>query len=192
MRILRADDYRRMPWKNGGGVTMEVAVWPPRAGLDDFGWRVSMARVESDGPFSAFPAVDRTLTLLSGEGMILSVEGYNPFGLTLHSEPLPFPADVPAGARLIAGPSTDLNVMTRRGTFTHAVRRLIVSGQTEIVSGADTLLLLCHSGPVELKLGGRSERLAPLDCLVLDDTPAALSVSGEDVSIFLIEINRTN
>ena len=54
MRILRANQYRCMPWKNGAGVTREVAAWPPEARLDDFGWRVSMARVERDGPFSTF------------------------------------------------------------------------------------------------------------------------------------------
>ena len=50
-----------MPWKNGGGETAEIAVSPPGAALDDFDWRLSMARVETDGPFSAFPGIDRTL-----------------------------------------------------------------------------------------------------------------------------------
>ena len=61
MRILRAPDYRVMPWKNGGGTTTEVAVSPEGAGLDHFDWRISMARVEQDGPFSTFPGIDRTL-----------------------------------------------------------------------------------------------------------------------------------
>ena len=188
MRILRANQYRCMPWKNGGGVTREVAAWPPEARLDDFGWRVSMARVERDGPFSTFPSVDRTLTVLSGEGMILSVEGRIPFSLTLRSEPLPFPADVPAGARLIDGPLTDLNVMTRRGSFVHAVRRLSVSGQAEISSDADTVLLICHDGPLEVTTAGEHARLAPLDCVLLNNPATRLSVSGEDTTIFLIEI----
>jgi uncharacterized protein len=68
MRILRAENYRRMPWKNGGGLTAEIAVSPESAGLDDFDWRVSMARVEAGGPFSLFPGVDRTLSILEGEG----------------------------------------------------------------------------------------------------------------------------
>ncbi len=45
-----------MPWKNGGGETAEIAVFPPSADLSEFGWRISMATVSSDGPFSAFPA----------------------------------------------------------------------------------------------------------------------------------------
>ena len=68
MQVLRAENYRRMPWKNGGGETTEIAVFPAGAGLDDFDWRVSMARVESSGPFSVFPGIDRTLAILEGEG----------------------------------------------------------------------------------------------------------------------------
>ena len=75
MRILRASTYRRMPWKNGGGETTEIAVSPEGAGLDDFAWRISMARVDGDGPFSAFAGVDRTLSILEGEGLRLEIAG---------------------------------------------------------------------------------------------------------------------
>ena len=190
MRILRAGDHRCMPWKNGGGTTTEIAASPAGATLDDFDWRVSMARVERDGPFSAFPGVDRTLTLLSGEGLILSLEGRVPFGFTRHFEPFPFPADVPAQARLIAGPVTDLNVMTRRGRLTHAVRRLAVS-ETRIASGADTLMLVCTRGSVGLEVDGWTDRLAPLDCLLREGSTAAVCVeAGQQSVLFLIEINK--
>ena len=57
MRILRAADYRRMPWKNGSGETVEVAVFPPGASIDDFDWRISIATVAAEnGAFSLFQA----------------------------------------------------------------------------------------------------------------------------------------
>ena len=68
MLILRAAGYRVMPWKNGGGTTTEVAVSPDHAGLEDFDWRISMARVETSGPFSSFAGIDCTLSVLEGEG----------------------------------------------------------------------------------------------------------------------------
>ena len=70
-RVLSPADYRRMPWKNGGGHTTEIAAEPPGAGTASFVWRVSVADIAQDGPFSAFPGIDRTLVLLSGRGMRL-------------------------------------------------------------------------------------------------------------------------
>lgn len=123
MKVLRASDHKRMPWKNGGGETVEIAVFPAGASVEDFDWRVSMATIASDGPFSTFPDVDRTLSILSGGGIELTIDGSRPVTLDLRSEPYPFPADRPAAAKLLNGETTDLNVMTRRGRFSHRVSR---------------------------------------------------------------------
>ncbi len=72
------------------GTTTEIAVHPEAAGLGDFLWRVSMALVESDGPFSSFPGVDRTLTILSGEGIRLAVAGREAVALMPGSLPFSF------------------------------------------------------------------------------------------------------
>src|SRR3546814_10305481 len=69
MQVLRAAAHRVMPWKNGGGSTTEVAVAPDGAGLDEFDWRISMAVVGADGPFSGFPGVDRTLAVPARAGL---------------------------------------------------------------------------------------------------------------------------
>jgi environmental stress-induced protein Ves len=188
MRILRAADYRVMPWKNGGGTTTEIAVSPDGAGLDDFDWRVSMARIEQDGPFSSFPGIDRTLSILEGEGIILHVADRVPIGLTSASEPLPFPADVATGARLIAGPITDLNVMTRRSRVSHSVERLAVADVVEFAAEADAMLVLCHQGQV--RIGGLDEKaLGPLDTLIVDASlPSIRLTSDAPASIFVVRI----
>jgi len=54
MKLIPADAMRRMPWKNGGGVTTEIAIAPEGATLDNFDWRVSTAQVDAAGPFSRF------------------------------------------------------------------------------------------------------------------------------------------
>lgn len=64
MRHLENTAYTSMPWKNGGGVTTEIIVHPAKAPMADFDWRISMANVAQDGPFSIFPGVDRTLCIL--------------------------------------------------------------------------------------------------------------------------------
>lgn len=76
VRILRAAGRAAAVWKNGGGVTREIAVFPEGAGMDDFVWRASLAEVAADGPFSAFPGIDRTITLAEGAGMDLTVGVY--------------------------------------------------------------------------------------------------------------------
>ena len=64
-----------MPWKNGGGTTAEIAAFPDGAGFNAFDWRISLAEVASDGPFSAFPGIDRTLMLVEGARLALDRRG---------------------------------------------------------------------------------------------------------------------
>ncbi|KXF76632.1 HutD-family protein [Paramesorhizobium deserti] len=188
--LLRAADHRRMPWKNGGGETTEIAVFPPDAGLSDFDWRVSMAKVAGDGPFSIFPGIDRTLSILEGNGMELSIAGQGAVRLDAASEPLPFPADAAVDARLTDGPITDLNVMTRRGGFTHSVRRMHIDHQTALTATGTPALLFCHRGTIEVDGDDLSAQLTPLDCLVLDEAAEkTLRLSGTG-TFFLIEIRR--
>jgi environmental stress-induced protein Ves len=186
MRILRAADYKRMPWKNGGGETVEIAVDPPEAGLGDFAWRVSMAAVAADGPFSTFLEIDRTLSVLSGAGMELTIEGHGAVVLDRSSPPYAFPADVSTHARLLDGPITDLNVMTRRGRYAHAVSRL--RAPFALQSSPSLRLLLCAEGGLNVGHGEMSFGLCPLDCLVIaPETQGGLGVSG-DGTAFLIAL----
>ncbi|WEX76850.1 HutD family protein [Sinorhizobium numidicum] len=189
MKILRSNDYRRMPWKNGGGETVEIAVSPDRAPLSDFDWRISMATVASDGHFSSFPGIDRTLSILEGAGMTLSIEGRPPKLLTVADAPLSFPADIPTSARLSDGPVTDLNVMTRRQRLKHRVRRLRLEGSQSVVSSARELVLFCHRGSVVLTTEGVSATLHAFDTAVLVH-PSTINLSAEIASeVFLIEIS---
>ena len=90
-RILRAADYPRMPWKNGGGSTEEIA---RDAGqdLDGFGWRLSIADIETSGGFSVFAGYQRIITVLQGAGMALDVDGLSSRPL-LPSDPFAFSGD---------------------------------------------------------------------------------------------------
>ena len=106
MRLVRASDYRRMPWKNGGGETIEIAVSPPDAAIDGFDWRVSMGHVAAPGPFSVFPAVDRTLAVIGRNGIALTVAGRGSVTLTSQSALLVFPATSRWTPRSSTAPST--------------------------------------------------------------------------------------
>jgi environmental stress-induced protein Ves len=190
LRILRATRYLSMPWKNGGGVTTEIAVSPAGAGLDDFDWRVSMARVESGGPFSMFAGIDRTLAVLEGEGIVLSFAGASPAEITRASTPHSFPADVPTQAALIAGPITDLNVMTRRGRMIHAVERIAISAPIEIHAAAGTTLILSLDGDLSVA-GAATVCVGPLDTLSIGSGEPKLRLEpARTATLFLIRIDH--
>ncbi|WP_426367339.1 HutD/Ves family protein [Streptomyces sp. E-08] len=108
-------------WRNGGGATREIVSWP--MGAEEFRWRASVADIDGDGPFSAFPGVDRTLTLLAGDGVRLTAPGG--FDRTTRAEePLAFPGDLEPAAELRGGPCRVLNLMVRRGRAEARVERV--------------------------------------------------------------------
>jgi uncharacterized protein len=109
MKILRVDDVPAQPWKNGGGLTREMLAWPEGG---DWQCRISVADIEADGPFSAFPGVERWFTVLKGAGVELTVDG-QAHRLTRTSPPLRFDGAAVTRCRLLDGPTRDLNLMLR-------------------------------------------------------------------------------
>jgi uncharacterized protein len=139
LRILRSADYLARPWKNGGGTTRDIVVSPPGASLDDFDWRLSLAQVDRDGPFSRFEDVDRTLVLLDGA---MTLQDRNGRIELARNEPVTFEGERAIEATLAGGSTLDFNVMTRRGRARHAVRRELFSGHTQIEANAGTTIIL--------------------------------------------------
>lgn len=190
MRILRRADHRQMPWKNGRGITTEIAVSPHDADTADFDWRISMAQIATDGWFSEFLGVDRTLSILAGKGIMLSVAGAAETQISPATAPYSFPADAPAYARLIDDPVTDLNVMTRRGSFCHRIFQIKSSAFSEWKLTADTTIILGHTSPVQIKTEKALVHLAPLDGVVFDNISEIISLSSEDLQkIYIIEFD---
>jgi hypothetical protein len=168
--LLRAADRAWAAWKNGGGETATVAVFPEKAGLSDFDWRVSIARVDGDGPFSAFPGIDRTLTILSGGSMAL-----NGHVLTPDSAPFAFDGGEAVQASVTGGPVHDLNVMTRRGRFSHSVAR--VRGPVAL-GGVPAVRLL-------LALDAGYRGLSRWDALLVGPAEVA-TVTGEGAGLLVV------
>lgn len=179
-----------MPWKNGGGETMEIAIDPPEASLAAFGWRISLAQVDSSGPFSRFPGIDRTLSILKGEGLELAVEGYSPVTLGRESEPFKFPGDTPTIATLLRGPVTDLNVMTRRGLHRHTMERHRDVGPWELRLRAAITSIVVVDGSVQIACGGQTATLDALDSALIGQASVTASLSTtRPAEIILIEID---
>ncbi len=142
---LRAAERVQTSWKNGGGVTWPMASEPPGAGYD-FDWRISLARVATDGPFSSFPGVDRILTVLEGE-MRLTVAGRAPVVLGPNSPPHSVSGDDACSAELRA-PVIDLNLMVRRDVFKGAVETVPVGAETSLPLDGDVVIPFVAAGEV--------------------------------------------
>jgi len=169
-RRIRLADIAATPWKNGGGVTREIATGgrPGVAGpAHDWGWRVSLAEVAADGPFSIFPQTDRVIAVIEGAGMDL----LRPDGTTLALEPfvpVAFAGEEPLDGRLRGGPVRDLNVMVRRGLF--AAEMKIHHGTYNVTlecGSGDSLLIHNLAGRCALRgTAGAAQVLEPGDTLV--------------------------
>ncbi|CAG1016436.1 Protein Ves [Burkholderiaceae bacterium] len=152
-------------WKNGAGLTREIAAEPRGATVDDFDWRASVADISGDAPFSAFHGVERCIVLLRGAGMTLHLsDGRVMQRLDRPLEPFFFSGDDRLDARLVDGPSEDFNLMLRRGRFSAQV--LVASGEAR-VDAADATLVLCCEGSVTVETApGECETLEPGVCLL--------------------------
>lgn len=175
LEIRHRHEHARMPWRNGGGVTFEVARSPTHARLEDFDWRVSIAEVASDGPFSAYPGVQRVIMLLDGAWMGLRVDGVRRRLAPL--EPFMFDGASVTSCE-IPSPTRDLNVMTRRGRASACVE-LIRLGPAAQTLGADPLLLVCVRGSVTVATpDDEREELGVLDVARSPD-PGPFVLAGE-------------
>ena len=111
MQIIRYRDLKPARWANGGGVTRQLAA----SGGPDWDWRISIAEVAQAGPFSTLPGIDRVITIIEGDLVLLEVDGVE-HALERY-RPFRFSGDSATAASLPTGDVMDLNVMTRRSLF---------------------------------------------------------------------------
>lgn len=174
MIVLTPRDYRVQPWANGRGTTTELARQDGAAGLD---WRLSMAQVTEAGPFSIFPGIDRSLTVIDGPGFVLS----GPQILQARPmQPVSFPGDVAIAAQVVTGPAVDFNVMWARDRYTACVT---ATPQARL-SGEVIAVLAVDAGTITLD--GQPRTLGRHD-LVL--ARAGLSVAA-DTAILAVTLRR--
>lgn len=181
LTLIRGADLVAAPWKNGGGVTREVAAFPEGAGLDAFVWRVSIADVAQAGPFSRFAGIDRTLVLLSGAGMLLDEtdgeHGGKTHGLTQALDTAHFTGEARIDARLVDGATRDFNLMLRRDAAQGEVE--VWRGATQRTLSADAVLLYCAQGSVSVATGDAPTLPLETGDTLRIDKPRALSCAVE-------------
>lgn len=113
LQFVALDGVAPVPWKDGGGLTRELLLWPPASG-DAWQLRISVAEVVHSGAFSAYPGVARWFCVLQGAGVVLCF-GEDRRTLTPDSPPLHFDGALAPHCELLQGCTIDLNLMARLG-----------------------------------------------------------------------------
>jgi environmental stress-induced protein Ves len=174
MKIIRRSSFTALPWKNGGGITHEAIRVPPTG--DAFLWRVSVAQIDSSGPFSDFAAYDRKMVLLRGAGITLQFGSGRQGELRSVGDFVEFDGAMSARCELLGGPCVDLNLIVSKSLRTAArIERL---GEPTFVAASreETTLIFGILDPLSLESSaGEAARLEPWDLAILNGSSAHLS-----------------
>ncbi len=190
-RVLRAADYRRMRWKNGGGWTTELAASAGAGEGRDFDWRVSIAEIESDGAFSPFPGCDRYIALLDGPGMELQFDDAEPVRLDQRLRFVRFAGEARTFGRLLGGAVRDFNVIVRRDTVRAEVLHRPLVGPMVFLPDAATIWFVYLVGGQAALKDVAGMQLEAGESLLLEpgDTPRTRVLSGGG-EVVLVKLTR--
>jgi len=193
-QVLQPADYVRKPWKNGGGVALDLHVEPAGAGMDAFDWRASIALVQRSGPFSHFPGVDRTIVLLEGTGMRLDSAAWHA-DMKLLFEPVRFPGEWAIHCTLGNGPTRDFNLMVRRDVA--RAQFTVMRQHAATLPAADAMLCYVATGAVEVAMAAGTPTRVNDDCTwivlrdVVDDlTDVRIAPVGDTTVALVATIHR--
>ena len=178
MLHLRPDDYRVMPWKNGGGSTTEIAIHPGGSNISGTGfiWRVSIAEVATNGPFSRFAGIDRHIMTIAGNGIVLDVQNHSAIDLSQRYMPCEFSGDWNVEGRLIDGPVRDFNLMVARARANGSLTVDLVTSRKRYATDGHALLLHVLEGDATAE----ARVIAEGDTLILTGSETATVTPAND------------
>lgn len=179
LRLIPAHDYRRERWRNGFGWTREILRSPQVA--DGWDWRLSIAEIECDGPFSSFPGVDRELVLLHGNGVRLRFGDGEVRDVGPPHGRVRFAGERAVSGELIDGPTHDFNLMWRRDRIDAELwHRPLVGSMVLFVEPGEQWVVHVLSGQALASDDGDRETAAMGDTVLLsaDSARARFAVDG--------------
>ena len=180
-------DVPPSPWKNGGGITREFIAWP---NAQDWVWRLSVAEVQRNGPFSRFDGVQRWFAVLSGAGVRLTLtdpaQRQSAHALTSHSAPFCFDGATPVDCDLLDGATQDFNLMVRQGQANAHIQR--VNGELSHTTTAPcAVALYANTAPAHFQVGDLPMTVAH-HTLYWQPVPAGTALHVRASDALLLEI----
>lgn len=175
VRHLPASGYARQPWRNGHGETHEIATGPAQG--EDWQWRLSLARITQDAPFSRFPGIDRLQVLVQGEGLDLRFSDADVRRLTAPAGHARYAGEHEVTGCPADGPVTVLNLMWRRGALEADYwRRPLVGTMLFALALEETWLVYVLAGQARFRSPGPV--LAQGDTALLQGTGGSVLLAG--------------
>jgi len=169
MTVLLASGLRWLPWKNGGGVAADIVAHPAGSThADAFAWRVGLAEISRDGPFSHYPGYDRLFAIVEGAGVTFDFGAAAPAVTARPRDLVAFQGEWPTGCRLIDGPVIALNLIWARAAWRGAYRigEAGALGRPAFAPAASVMVALDAAASVD------GESLGRFDAVMLDGVPA--------------------
>jgi environmental stress-induced protein Ves len=149
IKVISRSAMKKMPWKNGQGMTTEIAIHPPDSCFpkDDFAWRLSSAQIDGANQFSKFPGYDRLLVVCQGDGLLLN--GQKPLELLV---PFRFSGEEQIDCALLGGSVVDLGLIYRRDLFRAEVEVIKIDLSPLRLTALTKCehLLFCASGALQI------------------------------------------
>jgi environmental stress-induced protein Ves len=178
IRIVALDPagYRRSPWKNGGGVTIDIAdAYRAGAAPGDWGgmlWRFGRTTIATSAPFSDLSGFDRVQVVVAGRGLVLETPA-GEIDLRAPFRPARFPGETPIVSRLEAGPVEVVNLIGAREAG--RIDMQILTPDRPLELGAGTHVAYAPIGRVELSCGQRALILAEHHALRIEAAERAVA-----------------
>jgi environmental stress-induced protein Ves len=192
---LRLDpvSYRRVPWKNGGGITVDIAgVFPTEteaASWSGMTWRLGRTRIERPGPFSDLTGIDRILAVIEGRGLRLKPVGEPAIDVREPMRPVRFPGEWLIESELEAGPVGVLNLMADRARAD--INLTFMAGAETVSVHADTVVIHAPVGSAEVVLNGEAFSLPADGALQADGMPdMQIDVRSGSIAVATIVMKR--
>jgi environmental stress-induced protein Ves len=186
--IMRLDPkaYRRTPWKNGGGVTTDIADdYAPGAEPGSWSgmlWRFGFTQIVAPGPFSDLAGFDRILTVIGGRGLVLEIEGGAALDVRQPFRPVRFRGEDRIVSRLEAGPVTVLNLLADR--MMHAIDVVILTaGEMRLLDAAVHVVYALEHSALVIDAG---ETLASGEALRIDGAGRTIALQSGRVTVAMI------
>jgi environmental stress-induced protein Ves len=188
LQRIRQSEFVEGRWKNGMGVSWEIAALREE-GAADFSWRLAMARIDTDVPFSIYPGMDRVFMQLKGNGLDLEFEGGHVLHVHQSFVPHSFSCDIPLDCKLLDGPCMDLNLFTKRGRYRSEASVVSIAGQRQLQVVNPATLLFVLKGACRVSAGDTSVELSEGDAAVARDVMSA-NIQSDAAKVFIGQIIR--